>query len=281
MSARALALLGGGNMGGALAAGLLAAGTHRPGDITVAEIDGARRAALRRKLRVNVTADVRAAVRNAGTVLLAVKPQQMGDALRAAAESVRRRPLVISVAAGVTTATIEAALGEIPVVRAMPNTPALLRAGATAYCLGRWAGAVHAARARRILSAVGPVWRVDEGALDAVTALSGSGPAYVFYLAEALAEAGAALGLDPAVAEGLTRQTVYGAGRMLAETRESASQLRRRVTSPGGTTQAALETLEGAGVRKIFERALDAARRRSLELSSAARVPAPPKESNP
>ncbi|HND64847.1 MAG TPA: pyrroline-5-carboxylate reductase, partial [Elusimicrobiota bacterium] len=268
-------------MGGALVGGLLAARTRRAADVVVVEIDGARRRELKKKWGVGATDDPRTAVRGADAVVLAVKPQQMPDLLGALAGAVRPSQVMVSVAAGVTTASIENALGPVPVVRAMPNTPALIRAGAMVYCLGRFARAAHETRARKILSAVGPVWKVEEKDMDAVTALSGSGPAYVFYLAEAMAAAGAALGLDPALAESLARQTVYGAGRLLAESADPAGELRRKVTSPGGTTQAALAVLEAAGVIPIFEKALDAARRRSSELSSSARGSQAPKESNP
>lgn len=283
MSARGprLAVMGGGNMGGALVGGLLAARSRRAADIVVVEIDAARRRELKKKWGVGTTEDPRAAVQGADAVVLAVKPQQMNDLLGALAGAVRPSQVVVSVAAGVTTAAIENALGAVPVVRAMPNTPALIRAGAMVYCLGRSARAAHETRARKILSAVGPLWKVDEKDMDAVTALSGSGPAYVFYLAEAMAAAGAALGLEAPLAEALARQTVYGAGRLLVESSEAPGELRRKVTSPGGTTQAALEVLEAAGVKPIFEKALDAARRRSSELSSSARGPQAPKESNP
>jgi pyrroline-5-carboxylate reductase len=191
----------------------------------------------------------------------------MAGLLAEVAGVVGHRPLVISIAAGVRTARIEKILGPVPVIRVMPNTPALLRAGALVYAVGRHAGARHEAMARKILSALGLVWKVPEDRMDAVTALSGSGPAYVFYLAECLAAAGGALGLAPGLAEALARQTVFGAGRMLAEMPEPAVELRRRVTSPGGTTEAALRVLIRAGVGGIFRKALTAARQRSKALS--------------
>jgi pyrroline-5-carboxylate reductase len=157
--------------------------------------------------------------------------------------------------------------GNIPIIRVMPNTPALVRAGAIVYCAGRSVKPAHEETARRILASVGKAWKVDEVHMDAVTALSGSGPAYVFYLVEAMSAAGAALGLPAELAEALARQTVYGSGLLLKESRDGAEELRRRVTSPGGTTEAAVRVLEEAGTRGIFERALSAASRRSRELS--------------
>ncbi len=256
-------------MGGALIGGLLAADIFKPAEIVVAEPGAARRRALKSKFRVRALGDNRAAVAGAETVALAVKPQQMGAVLAELAEEIGPNSLVISVAAGVRAGTIEKALGGLPVIRAMPNTPALLRAGAMVFCLGKAARPAHEARARKILGALGPVWKVEERHMDAVTALSGSGPAYVFYLAEGMARAGRTLGLPPDIAEALARQTVYGAGRLLAESPETASELRRRVTSPGGTTEAALNVLGDGRLMTILKSTLSAARRRAKELSAA------------
>ncbi len=264
-----LAVLGAGNMGGALVAGLLSAKVLKPAHITVTDLDGARLAALKKKFGVRTEKSNRAAAQNAGVVVLCVKPQQMAGVLDDLAGTVGPKTLVISVAAGVRAERIEKVLGKIPVIRVMPNTPALLRAGALVFSLGRHAKPRHEAVAKKILSALGRVWIVPETQMDAVTALSGSGPAYVFYLAECLAAAGVSLGLAPAMAESLARQTVYGAGRMLAETAETAGELRRRVTSPGGTTEAALNVLAGLDLMGTFKKALTAASHRSKELSGA------------
>jgi pyrroline-5-carboxylate reductase len=169
--------------------------------MSVTDLDAGRRTALK-KFGVRVGADNRAAVRDADVIVLCVKPQQM-PGLLAELAGVVKRALVISIAAGVRTDRIEKALGKVPVIRVMPNTPALLRAGALVYTSGRHAGRRHEATARKILSALGLVWKVSEPQMDAVTALSGSGPAYVFYLAECLAAAGTALGLAPDLAEAL------------------------------------------------------------------------------
>lgn len=262
-----IAVLGAGHMGGALVKGLLAAGQARPRDVWVTDIAADRRRALSRKTGVRTGADNRAATTWADVVVLCVKPQGMGELLREIHGAAGPRHTVVSVAAGVKTATIEKSLGRVPVVRAMPNTPALLRAGTMVYCRGTHARPKNEAVAKRLLSALGPVWKTDEARMDAVTALSGSGPAYVFLLAEILAAAGAARGLPAAMAEALARQTIYGAGRMLVETPDAPAELRRRVTSPGGTTEAALKILMGGGLSGLFDRALAAAARRSRELS--------------
>lgn len=263
-----IALIGGGNMGAALVAGLTASRSVAPSRIWVTDVRKPALAALRRKYGVRVGADNRDAAKAGSVVLLCVKPQQMSEILEGLKPVLTPRHLVVSIAAGIRTDFIEERLSPgVPVVRVMPNTPALLRAGALVYCLGRRAGRKHEALVRKILAAAGLVWKTTEKHLDAVTALSGSGPAYVFYLAECLAKAGARLGLTPALAEALARQTIYGAGRMLRENPEPPALLRQRVTSPGGTTAAALKVLEKAGVSRIFERALKAAAKRSKELS--------------
>ncbi len=263
-----IAVLGAGNMGGALVKGLLAAKRSRPRDLWVTDPSVDQRRAIQKKFGVRAGTDNRAAAAWANVVVLCVKPQVLAEALEGLRGAVGASHTVVSVAAGVTTTTIEKILGRVPVVRAMPNTPALLRAGAMAYCRGAHAGPKNEATARTLLSALGPVWKVPETRMDAVTALSGSGPAYVFLLAEAMAAAGAALGLPAATAEALARQTIYGAGRMLAETPETPGELRRRVTSPGGTTEAALKILNHGDLAGLFRKALAAAARRSKELSA-------------
>ncbi|MBK8575531.1 MAG: pyrroline-5-carboxylate reductase [Elusimicrobia bacterium] len=228
-----LAVLGGGNMGGALVAGILAAKIVPPSRVTVTDVDTARANQLKKEFGVRTGHDNRAAVRNADVIVLCVKPLHMDGVLAELAGQIGRQTLVISVAAGVRSERIEKALGKVPVIRVMPNTPALLRAGTLVFSLGRYAKPRQETTAKKILSALGRVWKAPESRMDAVTALSGSGPAYVFYLAECLASAGASLGLSREMADALARQTVYGAGRMLAETKNSAAELRRRVTSPG------------------------------------------------
>jgi pyrroline-5-carboxylate reductase len=258
---RALLIMGGGRMGDALLSGLLAAG-RAAGELVVAEISPSRREEL--AAAHPGVAVVEAAVPVAGAVL-AVKPGDVADAARAVADAGCRR--VLSVAAGVTTKAIEAAAsGRLRVVRAMPNTPALIGAGAAAISPGSTADDGDLAWAEQILSAVGVVVRMPEKALDAVTGLSGSGPAYVFLVAEALAEAGVLAGLPRDVAETLAFRTLLGSARLLVEGGDSPAALRAAVTSPGGTTAAGLRELERRGVRAAFLDAVMAAAERSREL---------------
>jgi pyrroline-5-carboxylate reductase len=199
--------------------------------------------------------------------VLVVKPGDVASAARDVAEAGTRR--ILSVAAGVTTRVIEEAAGRpLAVVRAMPNTPALVRAGAAAISPGSSAGAEDMAWAEEILGAVGVVVRVPEKALDAVTGLSGSGPAYVFLVAEAMADAGVLAGLSRDVAERLAFQTLLGAAQLLTEGGDGPATLRAAVTSPGGTTAAGLRQLEGHGVRAAFLDAVMAATERSRQLGA-------------
>jgi pyrroline-5-carboxylate reductase len=270
VSSPRLAFIGGGNMGAALASGLIASGAARARDIRVTDVRPEALRSLKKRLGVRVGTDNAEAVRASRVVVLCVKPQQMAGVLAGLAGAITSRHLVVSIAAGVRTDFIEKALGPgVPVVRVMPNTPALHRAGALVFCPGRRATRAHERLVRRLLGAAGAVWKTTESRMDAVTALSGSGPAYVFLLAECLASAGAKAGLPKDLAEALARQTVYGAGLMLSRSAEPAGTLRERVTSPGGTTAAALKVLKDGGLGRLFDRALAAAKRRSRELSRA------------
>jgi pyrroline-5-carboxylate reductase len=252
-----LLIVGGGRMGEALLGGLLAAGWN---DLGVVEKIGDRRAALASRFPgVEVLADI---APTDGAVI-AVKPNDVRDACAALAGTKR----VLSIAAGVPIATLEDALGAgTAVVRAMPNTPALVGAGAAAIAPGAHAGEDDLAWAESILGAVGEVVRVPESMLDAVTGLSGSGPAYVFLVAEALIDAGVLAGLPRDVSVALTVQTLLGSARLLSETGESPEVLRAQVTSPGGTTAAGLHALESASLRAAFSDAVRAATERSREL---------------
>ena len=250
-------------MGEALLAGLLSSGwASSASELAVAEKVEARRDELSARYPgLQVGADVVAA----DGAVVAVKPGDVGDACRAlAAGGVGR---VLSIAAGVTVAALEGSLGPgVPVVRAMPNTPALVGAGAAAIAAGSSASDADLEWAEGLLAAVGTVVRVPEHLLDAVTGLSGSGPAYVFLVAEALIEGGVLAGLPRDVAVALATQTLAGAGRMLVETGSTPEELRAQVTSPGGTTAAGLRALEAAGVRSAFLEAVAAATARSKEL---------------
>ena len=254
-----LVIVGGGRMGEALLGGLLSAGWS-PADLAVVEPVHDRRKALAPYEGVTVSADP---VRAEGAVI-AVKPADVAAAVTACNAS-----RILSIAAGVTTAALETAAGDgVPVVRAMPNTPALVGAGVAAIAGGTAATDDDLAWAESILGAVGTVVRVPEHLLDAVTGLSGSGPAYVFLVVEALVEAGVLVGLPRPVAVELAHQTVLGAARLLVESGEAPDTLRAMVTSPGGTTAAGLAELERHGVRAAFLEAVSAATARSKELGS-------------
>lgn len=261
MNDSTLLIVGGGRMGEALLGGLLAAG-QAASQLAVCEVSPSRRQELASAYPGVAVAE---AVVPAPSAVLAVKPGDVPAAARAVADAGAHR--VLSVAAGVTTKAIEAAAGrELAVVRAMPNTPALIGAGAAAISPGSAAGEADMAWAEEVLGAVGVVVRVPEKALDAVTGLSGSGPAYIFLVAEAMVEAGVLAGLPRDVAETLTFQTLLGSSRLLAEGSSGPAALRAAVTSPGGTTAAGLRELERRGVRAAFLEAVSAASARSREL---------------
>lgn len=262
-------LLGGGKMGEALAGGLIASGWAPGDEITVVEPYEARRKDLASRYPgLRLAENVQLALDQGGVpdgAVIAVKPADAEAACRDLAPA--RVARALSIAAGVTTASLQGWLGEgTAVVRAMPNTPALVGAGASAIAGGSSAGADDLAWASGILQAVGTVVTVNEPALDAVTGLSGSGPAYVFLFAEALIDAGVLVGLTRPVARQLAIQTLLGSARLLDETGDEPSTLRAAVTSPGGTTAAGLRALESAGVRSAILDAVAAATQRAREL---------------
>jgi pyrroline-5-carboxylate reductase len=264
-----VALLGGGKMGAALVGGLLDAGWE-PDDIAIAEIDGDRRASLEQQFaKVRVVPSAAWAVADTDVVVVAVKPDDVGKTLETALPALGPDTLVLSIAAGVTISAVEALVPDRPVVRAMPNTPALVGEGASAIAPGSKARAEHLDLAERVLGAVGIVVRVGEGALDAVTGLSGSGPAYVFLVAEALIEAGVLVGLSRDDASRLVIQTLLGSATLLARGDSGPEALRAAVTSPGGTTAAGLRELEARGLRAAILDAVAAATRRSRELGAS------------
>lgn len=262
-----IAIIGAGVMGETLLSGLLRSG--RPTEeILVGEKRAERAAELREKHGVTVVANVEAAER-ADTVALVVKPQDMGDVLAEIAPHLKAGQLVISLAAGITTSFIESHIPDgIAVVRVMPNTPALVDEGMAAISPGTHCDEAHLAHAEELLSATGRVVRVPEKQQDAVTAISGSGPAYIFFVVEAMIEAGVHLGLPRTTATDLVVQTLYGSATMLRETGEHPTVLRERVTSPGGTTAAAIRELEDHKVRAAFITAMEAARDRSIKLAA-------------
>ncbi len=263
-----LAIIGGGKIGEALLSGLLR-GHAKLQDIVVVEKYPERVTYLTTRYGVRVV-DVDEAVRSSRTVLIAVKPQDIDPLLDELAGSVTTEHLIVSIAAGIPTSHIEAALpAGVPVVRCMSNTPAVVDEAMTAISAGSLATDEHLGLADTLLSAVGRVVRVPESQLDAVTALSGSGPAYFFFLVEAMIDAGILLGLPRALAAELIVQTLFGSAVMLRDSGEHPVRLREAVTSPGGTTISAIRELENHGVRAAFLAAIEAASNRSAELGRA------------
>jgi pyrroline-5-carboxylate reductase len=269
-AANAIAFIGGGNMARSLIGGLIHAGATAQ-SIAVAEPDASLREALARDFQVGVHAANVDAARGADVVVLAVKPQVMKQVCTGlSAMRQERRPLIISIAAGIRIDQIERWLGgDVAVVRCMPNTPALIGAGATGLCANARTNQAQRDLAQTILSSAGiSRWIEDEALMDTVTALSGSGPAYFFLLVEAMEAAAVAQGLPRETARALAAQTCLGAGRMLCEDSAGPGQLRERVTSPGGTTQAALESLAASGFAQAVASAVQAATARGRELSA-------------
>jgi len=262
-----ISILGAGKMGEALLSGLLRAG--RPASsVTVVVRREARAAELRDTYGIAVVPAAEA-TKSAGTLVVAVKPQDMAGALAEISSLVRPDQLVISIAAGITTAFIEQRLSaEVPVVRVMPNTPALVDEAMSVISAGSFAGERHLALTEELFRSVGKTTRVPEAQQDAATALSGSGPAYVYYLVESMVDAGILLGVPRKTAMQLVTQAVYGAATMLRDSGEHPVILREAVTSPGGTTISAIRELENHGVRAAFLAAIEAARDRGRELGS-------------
>ncbi|ULQ45514.1 pyrroline-5-carboxylate reductase [Flagellatimonas centrodinii] len=263
-----IAFIGGGNMAAALVAGLVRAG-HRPQSLTVVEPVAERRALLRE--RYDISTSEHAAGLQADVLVLAVKPQQMAAAL--ASLQPADGTLVLSIAAGVPVAALTRRLPGCAIVRSMPNTPALVGAGISALYAPASVGTEARERADRLLSTAGTcVWVDDEAQLDAVTALSGSGPAYFFRFTEAMTAAGVALGLPDDIAATLARQTLVGAARLVAENDASVGTLRSQVTSKGGTTEAALRAFDQGGLEALVGTAMHAARDRGAELGADIRI---------
>lgn len=266
--AHSLCFIGGGNMARSLIGGLIARGTDAA-RISVADPVAAQLASLHEQFGVRVSPNNADAVRDADVIVLAVKPQEMRNVTTTLAPAlVSRRPLIISVAAGIRASDIQRWCGGIPVIRCMPNRPALQGCGMTGLFATSDVSPEQRTLAVEILSTVGAtLWLDQEAQLDAVTAISGSGPAYFFLLIEMLEQTGISLGLPIEVSRKLAIETAYGSGCMAREAAESAATLRQQVTSKGGTTEAALKHLEGQNVRAIFAEAITAAARRSAQLA--------------
>jgi len=266
-----IAFVGGGNMARSLIGGLVDAG-HPHDAIWVSEPVESQRTALSERFGVNTTESNNEAVHAAETLVLAVKPQILKDVLEGiASTAAQTQPLVISIAAGVQESSIKSWLGfDARIVRCMPNTPALVGCGATALFANAAVGKEERARASEILGAAGiALWVESEDLIDAVTAVSGSGPAYFFMLMEHMIDAGVQLGLERELATRLTLQTALGAARMAQEGSDTPSALRENVTSPGGTTERALNIFADGGIQSLVERALTGARDRSRELAAS------------
>jgi pyrroline-5-carboxylate reductase len=267
VGSKKIGLIGGGNMGEAIIKGLLQSGHFDTSQITVSDISRDRLTYLQNHYQLSTSSDNGKVARASDVIILSVKPQQMGDVLGEIHGQVQHLPLVISIAAGVTIAAIEQVLGTaVPVVRVMPNTPALVLTGATAIAGGAHANSDHLATARMLFESVGLVVEVDESHMDAVTGLSGSGPAYVFLFIEALTDGGVLMGLPRPVARDLAVQTTMGAAKLAANSDSHLAALKDQITSPGGTTVHGLAVLESGGMRGILMEAVEAATQRSREL---------------
>ena len=263
---RRIGIIGGGNMGEALIKGL--SGAYKPQDIIVSDVSRGRTGFLRKRYRIRSAASNAELAKDSSVIVLAVKPQQADSVLSDIAAFLTRQKLIISVAAGITTPRIEkAAGGKIPVVRSMPNMPALIGKGICAVCPGRFAKESDIRLAIKILSSVGKVVEVKEDMMDVVTAISGSGPAYFFYLIQTLTEAAVKNGLSEEVAKELVVQTAFGAASLILETKQDSAALRQKVASKSGTTEAAFSVFEKEGFGKILEKGIKAAIKRSKEIS--------------
>lgn len=269
MNNTSLCFIGGGNMAGSLIGGLIA-DDWNPDSIHVSDSSMQQLEQLAQRYPIHTRTDNRDAVAGADVVILAVKPQVMEGVAREIADHIAARDvLVISIAAGINETTLRHWLGEqTAIVRCMPNTPALVQSGVTAMYANARVSEAQRSMAESILRAVGIViWVDDEAMMDAVTALSGSGPAYIFFFIEALQSAGRELGFSPETAYLLALQTAFGAAKMALESEEDAEALRHRVTSPGGTTERAIQTFHEGGLKQLVSKALHAAAERSRELA--------------
>jgi pyrroline-5-carboxylate reductase len=269
MKTRTIGFIGGGNMATSLMSGLIASG-HSPQQLWVSDTAAATLQSHCEQLNVNVSADNIKIVQEADVVVLAVKPQILREvALQIAPAIQQKKSLVVSIAAGISQTSLALWLGsDVAIVRCMPNTPALVLTGATALHANANVDEEQKDLAENILRAVGVcLWVADENQLDAVTAVSGSGPAYFFLMMEAMEKVALEMGLDEHTARLLIQQTALGAAKIALESAESPTQLRERVTSPGGTTQKAIESFQENGFTELVSKALQAAKERSIEMS--------------
>lgn len=263
-----LAIIGAGNMAEAIARGVLRNKIISADAIAAADPSAARRELFSRELKIRSTEVPQEAARDARMLLLSVKPQMMADVLKSLSPVMDADTLIISIAAGLSTQFIETHLGKKPwrVVRVMPNTPMLVGEGMSALASGQNASAADLDRVRQLFESAGKVIEVDEDKMNAVTAMSGSGPAYFFLLVEQMIRAGESMGLTAEQSSTLAKQTALGAAKLLTSSDESPAELRRKVTSPGGTTHAAITHMESSGLPDIVVAAIQAAERRGKEL---------------
>ncbi|MGD8407082.1 MAG: pyrroline-5-carboxylate reductase [Thiohalophilus sp.] len=263
-----IGFIGGGNMARSLIGGLCQSG-QPPAQLHVSEPDAERRESLQRDFGIHVHADNQAVIDSCEVIVLAVKPQALKSVVQSLQPPRQGQKLYLTIAAGIRSDSIQQWLGgEQAIVRAMPNTPALVQSGATGLYANRYVSDAQKGLAESILRAVGlTVWVDQEDQMDAVTALSGSGPAYFFLIMEVMEQAACKLGLPRDSARLLTLQTAFGAAKLALEIEEDPAQLRRNVTSPGGTTEQAIRSLESQDIQKIFEQALEAAHNRARELA--------------
>jgi pyrroline-5-carboxylate reductase len=267
MNASRIVFIGGGNIAEAIISGLIRCDRKIRGRITVTDIRPERLTYLSHKFAVRTTDNNLKAARDNDVIVLSVKPQQAGGVLSELSGKITPAQLVISVAACITTAYIEKFLGDVPVIRTMPNTPVLAGRGMTVFCRGAHAAKRHEKTVHNLFGCVGIVMALPEKYFDAVTAVSGSGPAYVFYLAEAMVSAAEKMGIEGKSARLMVKQTVAGAGELLSSSEDDPAALRYRVTSPGGTTESAIKHFEEKKLRRIIIEALSKARARSRELT--------------
>lgn len=264
-----LGFIGAGNMAEAIARGVLSASLYRAQDMIAADVSPQRRGLFADQLKIRCIENAQGIVTQCQTVLLCLKPQHMAEMLSSVRDLVTEEHLLISIAAGISTGFIHATLNgklNLRVVRAMPNTPMLVNKGMVAICPGSHATPADMAAAKRIFEAAASVVEVREDLMNAVTAVSGSGPAYFFFLVEQMIQAGVEMGLTPQQAHQLATQTARGAAEMLCTSTDSPEELRRKVTSPGGTTHAAITTMQDRQLPAIIVAALKAACRRGAEL---------------
>lgn len=263
-----IGFLGGGAMAGAILAGLVSGGAVDPGKLFVSDLSNERLEHLKSTLNINTVKDNRELVAVADMVVLAVKPAMVLPVVREVADALKPGQTVVSIAAGVSTAVLENALGkDLPVIRVMPNTPALVGEAASALCAGSGAGRADMEKALAVFNAVGRAVEVPETLMDAVTGLSGSGPAYMFIMLEALSDAGVRMGLPRDVATVLGAQTMLGAARMVLESGRHPGQLKDMVTTPGGTTIEGLFSMERDGIRGALMKAVEVSAGKSREIS--------------